>query len=53
MSLSAGPIELQFATGTSSLLPRESLPLSSVEAADPQLRRLVAAGAIRLVGEQA
>lgn len=50
VSLSAEPIELQLPSGPSTIAPRSRIPLSPLEAADPQLRRLVAEGAIRLAG---
>jgi hypothetical protein len=50
VSLSASPIELQLPTGPSTIPPRAEIPLTPIEAADAQLRRLVARGAIRLAG---
>lgn len=50
VSLSAGPFELLFPTGAVQLAPRGSVPLSTLEAADPQVQRLVQQGVLRLAG---
>jgi hypothetical protein len=50
VSLSATPIELDLPTGVTVLPPGGAVPLSPIEAADPQLHRLIALGAVRLAG---
>jgi hypothetical protein len=48
VNLTASPIELHFATGTTVLPARGSLPLAPVEAAHEPLQRLVRQGSVRL-----
>jgi hypothetical protein len=50
MSLSAAPIELHLAEGPARLEPHGTLPLSPLDAASPQLQRLVERGDVRLIG---
>ena len=48
VNLTASPIELHFATGTTVLPARGSLPLAPIEAAHEPLQRLVRQGSVRL-----
>jgi hypothetical protein len=52
VSLSSAPIELHSATGVTRLTSGEAIPLTPLEAADPQLQRLVGQGEVRLVAGQ-
>lgn len=49
VSLSAAPVELHLPGGVTELAPRQSLPLSAIEAADPHVQRLAEQGVLRLM----